>query len=353
MLDGIRAVAAIAVLLFHVGNWAQLTLLFPRGYLAVDLFLCLSGFVICSAYEERARGGMTFAEFMRVRCIRLYPMIVLGTFLGFLVYFARDRALGTDLLSPREWFMITSLNLALLPYLRETPLGPSAFPLTVVAWSLFVEVVVNVAWFLVLRRASLIVQGMVMLAAGVAIILLMLRGFSIDDQVSEVDVFGIGLFRGFFSFFLGALIYRFREPLERHSPALRAWPIIAGLALLLAMPVSDGLLLYEGLFLFAVSPALMILSLKAHCSATTLSLCRFGERISYPIYALHRPLLLALFYGFHFVGLDDHSVLYAVIGLPVATIAAALAERYYDRPVRKALDALSRMRRPVPLQGTT
>jgi len=44
-----------------------------RGYLAVDFFFMLSGFVLAHAYEERLRSGMKAWRFMRTRIIRLYP----------------------------------------------------------------------------------------------------------------------------------------------------------------------------------------------------------------------------------------------------------------------------------------
>ncbi len=352
VLDGIRGVAAIAVVLFHVGNWVHLDLLFPRGYLAVDFFLCLSGFVVCGAYGERAAAGMSFGAFMRIRLIRLYPLIALGILLGFLVYFGREIALGTNLLSPGEWLSVTGLNLLLLPYLHVTPLGESAFPLNVVAWSLFAEILVNVVWFVWLRRTAPLVQAVVMLLSGAAIVMLMMRGFTIDDQVSDVDVFGIGLFRAFFSFFLGALIHRFRATLVPRTPALSAWTILLVFTVLMAVPVNDNLRIYEATFLFLASPALMILSLKARCTSATLMLCRAGERISYPIYALHRPLFLALLYGFNLLGIEAYRWTYVALGLVLALCVATLAERLYDRPIRSALAALSRQRPPVALTGT-
>jgi peptidoglycan/LPS O-acetylase OafA/YrhL len=81
VLDGFRGIAAIAVVVAH--GWVLLGYkVAVHGYLAVDLFFLLSGFVIAQAYEQRLRNGMTLADFCRRRWLRLYPMIALGAVLG-------------------------------------------------------------------------------------------------------------------------------------------------------------------------------------------------------------------------------------------------------------------------------
>src|ERR1700761_6004380 len=76
-LDGLRGVAAIAVMLHHfrplTAPW-----LFAHGYLAVDLFFLLSGFVIAHAYDARFRKGLGVPAFLVIRLIRLWPMIAFG-----------------------------------------------------------------------------------------------------------------------------------------------------------------------------------------------------------------------------------------------------------------------------------
>ena len=83
ILDGLRGVAALLVILYHVFecfDWSPA----PHGYLAVDFFFVLSGFVIGYAYDDRWKkrstpnpsggagsGSMTMGEFFRRRLIRL------------------------------------------------------------------------------------------------------------------------------------------------------------------------------------------------------------------------------------------------------------------------------------------
>jgi len=73
-LDGIRGLAALAVVLFHAGVWWL-----PAGFLGVDVFFVVSGFLITSLLiSERERSGNTdLAQFWLRRARRLLPVLVL------------------------------------------------------------------------------------------------------------------------------------------------------------------------------------------------------------------------------------------------------------------------------------
>src|SRR5574344_3063257 len=84
LLDGLRGVAALLVLWYHVFEGYQFAGNQPiikttnHGYLAVDFFFILSGFVISYAYDDRILKTMTLKNFFKRRLIRLHPMVVLG-----------------------------------------------------------------------------------------------------------------------------------------------------------------------------------------------------------------------------------------------------------------------------------
>ena len=93
ILDGLRGVAAFMVVIFHTfeayANDNRFTQKINHGYLAVDFFFLLSGFVVAYAYDDRwadtskARGGrMTQWEFYKRRLIRLQPMVIMGNLIG-------------------------------------------------------------------------------------------------------------------------------------------------------------------------------------------------------------------------------------------------------------------------------
>src|SRR5215510_13487127 len=79
ILDGLRGVAALAVVIFHFMEWIftdPSTNFIGHGFLAVDFFFCLSGFVIGYAYDDRIRK-IGVKEFFRLRLISLHPLVVL------------------------------------------------------------------------------------------------------------------------------------------------------------------------------------------------------------------------------------------------------------------------------------
>lgn len=75
-IDGLRGIAAILVILFHVkwSNHITDNNLVGNGYLAVDLFFILSGFVITANYSGRIAGWIDFRTFVLTRFFRLYPV---------------------------------------------------------------------------------------------------------------------------------------------------------------------------------------------------------------------------------------------------------------------------------------
>ena len=76
-MNGLRGIAALAVVGYHFSLRGPLHL--QNGFLAVDLFFVLSGFVIAYSYEKRLREGLPLKDFVLIRFIRLYLLYLLGT----------------------------------------------------------------------------------------------------------------------------------------------------------------------------------------------------------------------------------------------------------------------------------
>src|ERR1700750_2746204 len=83
ILDGLRGVAALSVGFFHFMEWVYTPdkNFIGHGFLAVDFFFCLSGFVIGYAYDDRI-GKIGLFEFFKSRVIRLHPLVISGSVLG-------------------------------------------------------------------------------------------------------------------------------------------------------------------------------------------------------------------------------------------------------------------------------
>jgi peptidoglycan/LPS O-acetylase OafA/YrhL len=101
ILDGLRGVAAILVVAFHIfeahNGGSRFKQIINHGYLAVDFFFLLSGFVVAYAYDDRW-AKMTQWEFYKRRLIRLQPMVIMGMIIGAIFYYFQ----ASDILFPRS-----------------------------------------------------------------------------------------------------------------------------------------------------------------------------------------------------------------------------------------------------------
>src|ERR1700730_18632705 len=136
-LDALRGVAALSVLAFHLGQVKLEPGLVPHGYLAVDFFFVLSGFVVAHAYEAALRDKLTWRAFAVKRLIRLYPLALLGALAGTAVLLLKWR-IFREKADPLSTILASSvLNAFLLPNLfggvaSKSELFPGNGPL----WSL-------------------------------------------------------------------------------------------------------------------------------------------------------------------------------------------------------------------------
>lgn len=102
-LEGVRGLAAVFVALFHFGVAAQYMSVIKYGYLFVDLFFVLSGFVIQGAYSTRIRNTWEIRPFIIRRFGRLFPLMIFATLLYVVAtnvgIFAKREAVGMGYVS--------------------------------------------------------------------------------------------------------------------------------------------------------------------------------------------------------------------------------------------------------------
>ena len=139
-LDGLRGVAAVFVAMRHIAFFKALNI--HGGYMAVDLFFVLSGFVIAHAYERRFERGLTAGRFLASRYLRLWPVYALGAVLG-LIAAAAHALPGRDNLTGAEVLRTAPFALAMLP---GPHIKPMLYPVNSVAWSLALELLINAAY---------------------------------------------------------------------------------------------------------------------------------------------------------------------------------------------------------------
>jgi peptidoglycan/LPS O-acetylase OafA/YrhL len=318
VLDGMRGIAALGVLWSHAGFGFSAPFYPRHGYLAVDFFFALSGFVIAHAYATRIQAGLGFRAFAWRRFVRLYPMIFAGGVLGALAFSPGWNGGAHNLL----WLNAASFLLL--------PLGlafhDAAFPANTPIWSLFFEACANVAYYIAARRPGGDTMRAVLLLAGGAALLAViahLAGGLRDVGFSSIPSFLAGFLRVAVSFTAGVFIWRYR--LHEHLPSLPDFAVALGLAALLAVP-DCGWWYDMGCVLLAF-PLLLCLGAQARETPQLHRLWYWCGALSYPVYAIHEPILRAVF------RLHGHYV--TAMLLAVAT--SWLLLRLYDEPLRRRL----------------
>ena len=359
ILDGLRGVAALLVVLFHVFecfDWSPA----PHGYLAVDFFFVLSGFVIGYAYDDRwkpadetKRPRLTMGGFFLRRLIRLNPMVVAGAVLGAVCFLLQGSVRWDGTPVGIGWVM-----LAMLLGMFMLPLYPGAhadvrgngelFPLNGPNWSLFFEYIGNVLYALLLRRLPTRWLAMLTIAMACMLTAVALHDGYLGVGWSMADGgLWTGMVRMLFPYSMGMLMAReFRPCKIRHTFWLCSLVIVAVGCLPLLWgemsPLANGL--YEALCVVFVFPLLVWAGAsELTTDATTTKVSTILGNLSYPLYAVHYPLMY-LFYahiGFHgdLVPINKLAdVWHVAIALPVACIVLGwLFFRYYDLPLRRWL----------------
>ena len=347
LLDGVRGLAAVAVMFRHMAILGVMTQK-SQSYLGVDLFFLLSGAVIAYAYETKLLHGQTVRDFMVRRVIRLYPMIAFGVLLG-----ALNALFGvTDPDTRQHLGLAVLISLAILP---NTPLfdrwdidGPT--------WSLFYELLANIAYAALVRRLT---DRRLLAVCGASALMLVGAAFYKGhlDTGDTLKSFGFGLGRVGFGFFGGVLLYRLHVQGRLRLPrALKGhWGVALACALtalaLLVTPPAPLRPICALASVFILLPAIVVLGLEnLHAPERT---CETLGEISYPLYLIHAPLafltagLLARF------GLQAHQPLAAALFVPAMLVLALVVSRLYDLPVRSALAKALRARRTAPSYATS
>lgn len=347
VLNGLRGVAALLVVVFHVSEILSLGdprgNLFPHGALAVDFFFCLSGFVVSYAYDQRWARGMGLREFALRRLIRLHPLVLPATVMGALVYaFAPFR--GADwTVSPADWAMTIAFALLVLPY----PTLPGRFDdthsLDGPTWTLFQEYIGNLAYALVLRHLSpralllLAVPAAVGLAAGAAHYGSVSTGFGYSNWwMAEV--------RLAFPFIFGLWMHRVLPALPKVRLGLL--PLAAVMIGALALPVmgpdakaaSNGL--FEAALVIVLFPLIVLCGAHSGGSPRALATSSALGRLSYPLYILHYPFIYKFADWVILTEPKADAVLPVALALPPLLIALGWAGlKLWDEPVRARLSA--------------
>lgn len=332
ILDGLRGVAALAVVIFH---FMEIVISDPKqnfighGFLAVDFFFCLSGFVIAYAYDGRI-GDMGWKAFFKTRLIRLHPLVIIGSVIGLLGYLF-DPFAGQPLQGAGKTFLLFLASSLMVPL----PIMPeryfNLFSFNAPSWSLFWEYVANIAYALVLWKLSRRWLAISTLLAAVAIYLVSHRAGNLLGGWSGAT-FSDGGVRVAFSFLAGMLIYRSGWIINNRIGFI-------GLSLLLASAfLMPGNWLTEALIVTVMFPLVVMLGAGSSVSPALRKICVFSGRISYPLYMSHYAAMwwFAGYYTKHKPG-HQELTLVIILGTLLLLAFAWLIMKFLDEPLRKWL----------------
>ena len=353
-LDGLRAIAVAAVVLFHADfYWAR------GGYLGVDLFFVISGFLITGliAREVDGSGRFDLADFYWRRAKRLLPAswLLMAVVVAVAAWVARDALphLRRDTLA--SFFYVTNWELlhSQTSYFEATGRPPLLQHL----WSLAIEEQFYLSWAPLLllllprlgrRRLAAIAVLLAAASAAWMAVLAQRMGYPAQGDPSRLyfgtDTHGFALLLGAA---LGLLWQPAAKPADMTTHVL-GW--LFGLGALGAMVALFALMgentptLYPWGFLAAAGVALVLIAAATH-PALAFGRCLdnpvmrwLGER-SYGIYLWHWPVFMLTRPGIDLRHLDDGEALALRLALTLAV--AALSYRYLEMPVRRgALEQL-------------
>jgi peptidoglycan/LPS O-acetylase OafA/YrhL len=329
-LDGMRGLAAIAVALFHFDIY-----LMPHGYVAVDFFFVLSGFVLYRSYLPKFREGLGVGRFMVQRFARLYPLFLLGLMLGLAV--AVQQIWVADPHAPSSGDLATTMlfNGLMLP----SPAGLPYYPLNVPSWSLFFEIVANLALIVLIFRLPRLALLAICVVSAIGMVPIIL-----DNGSGNIGALwgehGIALMRTAFSFTLGVIIAMLPHGHLRPSSWLGV-ACIAAIGVLLAMPMPKAwFAAYDLAIILVFSPVLVYVGSRFEPVRFAAPGAAFVGEVSYALYAVHWSFIEPMRAAIRHMGLMPIPA--AALFLAIMLVAAWAAVRWYDLPLRRKLTAMLR-----------
>jgi peptidoglycan/LPS O-acetylase OafA/YrhL len=352
ILDGLRGVAAIIVVIFHTfeafNGGSRFAQIINHGYLAVDFFFLLSGFVVAYAYDDRW-GKMTQWDFYKRRLIRLQPMVIAGSIIGAIFFYLQAGGLFPPIAATPVWKMllIMLIGCTMIPILPSMDIRgwQEMHPLNGPAWSLFFEYVANILYALFIRRFSNTVLTIFVVLSAILLIRYEVwgpNGDVIGGWTVNAEQLNIGFTRLLYPFLAGMLLCRTAK-LVRVKSAFTVSSIL--LALTLFIPRIGGPEhlwmngVYESVCIILVFPLIVSIGAGGEIKGNFANkVCKFFGDISYPIYITHYPLI----YWFTAWVVDNKIPMSYGLQWGAVLVASSIAIAYaclklYDEPVREWL----------------
>lgn len=263
-LDALRGLAALVVVLYHFDEWSGHAGIWRVGWISVDLFFVLSGFVIARAYESRLRSDLTLREFVLLRYRRLWLPYAVGCTIGlaYLLFLGVPNAFPAYLIQ--------------LTFLPSAAVEGQYFPVNPPGWSLFYELLVNVIFAVIFAKMP--TRRLLVWTAFVSIIFAV-AALRVGERMGAPD-FTAGFLRSLAPYLVGVCIYRLKfQPRTSGRVAVWSFPLV----IIAFAYLPAGIMLAS--FSLIIAPLMLIGALGLQSSAG-----RLLGKISYPLYAVHAPI---------------------------------------------------------------
>ena len=352
ILDALRGVAAIMVVIMHTfelfckGDYHHLFI--NHGYLAVDFFFMLSGYVMAHAYDDRW-DKMTVLDFFKRRLIRLQPLIVLGMTFGALLFFFQESSIFPKIEDTSIWglllVMVIGYTLIPLPPSMDIRGWNEMHPLNGPGWSLFFEYIANILHVFILRKLSNKTLFLFVLLAAILLFYVSISSQSgdlIGGWSLEPDQLKIGFTRLLFPYMAGMLLRRAIKVKNGRNTLLLTSILLISVLSMPRIGTQENVWingLYEAIIISIVFPIIIYFgAIGVVKKAFNKKLCTFLGDISYPLYITHFPFVLVYYAWISNNDIPfEQSVLVGILLIVGVIVIAYASLRLYDLPIRKKL----------------
>jgi peptidoglycan/LPS O-acetylase OafA/YrhL len=339
ILDGLRGIAAVAVVIFHFMEIAVPDYndsFIAHAYLAVDFFFCLSGFVIAYAYDQKLIK-IGIANFLKLRLIRLHPLVIIGSIIG-LIAFVFDPF--SDLYHKYSGNLLTMFMTScfMIPNPMVNERYFNLFHLNPPSWSLFWEYIANICYALFLIKIQKIALWVITAIAALALIYEAQRSGNLAVGWGGDNIMGGGI-RVFYSFLAGILVYRSKWMIVSKINFLMVGALLLAVFLI---PFSKTLNPFvEPLIVIFYFPFLVVLGAGAQSVTSLRNICNLSGELSYPLYMVHYPFIwLFMSYVESKKPSIEEMITVMIFGVLFLIVFAYAVLVFVDVPVRRRLKTL-------------
>ena len=359
ILDGLRGVAAMIVVAFHLFETYSKGPAFQilnHGYMAVDFFFVLSGFVIGYAYDDRW-GKMTTWGFFKRRLVRLHPMVIMGTLFGALLFYFGSCP-DFPMVSQTPWWKLLLMMLfcfTMLPATMKMDIRGwgETNPLNGPTWSLQWEYLANILYATIIRRFSKTMLAVFLFFAAFLTLnmtmnwdvfhVLSTRSYAAYTVIGGwsimPDQLCIGISRLLYPFFAGLMLSRMHWLLKIRAGFWWCSLIVAALLVMPRIGGTDSAWMngvYESVTILLLFPLIVSMGAGSNVSGHTVTVCKFFGEISYPLYITHYPLIyMQISWARNHPEASIGTIVFVSVSIFLLAIAVAFTSlKLYDLPVR-------------------